>query len=106
MNDNKLSPDQIISGTESGYIFDLPEIKKPLMLWQKIWPNKQEALLLERELHPHVVNNLIKVLCNTRFYWQLTIDQVRELYMYTNTDYLKATPSDLMHGENFFERGY
>lgn len=106
MNTNKLSPDQIISGTESGYIFDLPEIKKPLMLWQKIWPNKHEALLLEREHHPHVVNKIIEVLSNTQFYWQLTIDQVRQLYTFTNTDYSKADPMDLIHGENFFERGY
>jgi len=106
MNDYKLSPDQIISGTESGYTFDLPLAKKPVTLWDKLYSNKKEQLLLEWCNYPFIVNKIIDTLQNEKYYWSLTLEQVIQLYRFTNTDYINTDQSQLMHGDNFFDNGY
>ena len=97
MNNNKLSPDQIISGTESAYI-----IQKPLTLWDKMYSNKKEQLLIERENYGFVVDKLINTLNSKQNYMDLTMEQIIYLYRYTNTNWRNHESIDIIHGSNFF----
>ena len=98
MNTNKLSPDQIISGTESAYIIDVT----PKNLYERMYSDKIEKILLNREKYPTSVNELINTLKNNKFYSQLTVKQVRELYTWSETDMIGLTTSEMMFGDNFF----
>ena len=48
MNNTNLSPDQIISGTESAYIIDVT----PKNLYDRLYSDKIEKILLNREKYP------------------------------------------------------
>jgi hypothetical protein len=98
MNTNKLSPDQIISGTESAYIIDVT----PKNLYERMYSDKIEKILLNREKYPTSVNELLNTLKNNKFYSQLTVKQVRDLYTWTETDMIGLTTSEMMFGDNFF----
>ena len=98
MNTNKLSPDQIISGTESAYIIDVT----PKNLYERMYSDKIEKILLNREKYPTSVNELINTLKNNKFYSQLTVKQVRDLYTWSETDMIGLTTSEMMFGDNFF----
>jgi len=97
MNTNKLSPDQIISGTESAYI-----IHKPLTLWDKMYSNKKEQLLIERESYGLIPDNLIKTLKSKEHYMDLSMRTIILLYRFTNTNWNDHEPMDIIHGSNFF----
>ncbi len=98
MSNTKLSPDQIISGTESAYIIDV----MPKNLYDRLYSEKIEKILLNREKYPTSVNQLLETLKKTKFYSQLTIKQVRDLYTWTETDMIGLTSSEMMFGDNFF----
>ena len=98
MNTNNLSPDQIISGTESAYIIDVT----PKNLYERMYSDKIEKILLNREKYPTSVNELLNTLKNNKFYSQLTVKQVRDLYTWTETDMIGLTTSEMMFGDNFF----
>ena len=98
MNTNKLRPDQIISGTESAYIIDVT----PKNLYERMYSDKIEKILLNREKYPTSVNELINTLKNNKFYSQLTVKQVRDLYTWSETDMIGLTTSEMMFGDNFF----
>ena len=97
MNNNKLSPDQIISGTESAYI-----IQKPLTLWDRMYSNKKEQLLIERQSYGLVPDKLIKTLQIKEHYMDLSMRQIILLYRFTNTNWSDHEPIDIIHGSNFF----
>lgn len=98
MNNTKLRPDQIISGTESAYIIDVT----PKNLYDRLYSEKIEKILLNREKYPTSVNQLLDTLKKNKFYSQLTIKQVRDLYTWTETDMIGLTSSEMMFGDNFF----
>ena len=98
MNTNNLSPDQIISGTESAYIIDVT----PKNLYERMYSDKIEKILLNREKYPTSVNELLNTLMYNKFYSQLTVKQVRDLYTWTETDMIGLTTSEMMFGDNFF----
>tara|TARA_B100001939_G_scaffold345557_1_gene362406 strand:+ start:116 stop:424 length:309 start_codon:yes stop_codon:yes gene_type:complete len=98
MSNTNLSPDQIISGTESAYIIDV----MPKNLYDRLYSEKIEKILLNREKYPTSVNQLLETLKKTKFYSQLTIKQVRDLYTWTETDMIGLTSSEMMFGDNFF----
>jgi hypothetical protein len=98
MNTNNLSPDQIIYGTESAYIIDVT----PKNLYERMYSDKIEKILLNREKYPTSVNELLNTLKNNKFYSQLTVKQVRDLYTWTETDMIGLTTSEMMFGDNFF----
>lgn len=97
MSNTKLSPDQIISGTESAYI-----IHKPITLWDKMYSDKKEQLLIERQSYGLVPDNLIKTLQSKEHYMDLTMRDIIYLYRFTNTNYNLHEPLDIIHGSNFF----
>tara|TARA_B100001939_G_scaffold204393_1_gene175781 strand:+ start:114 stop:422 length:309 start_codon:yes stop_codon:yes gene_type:complete len=98
MNTNNLSPDQIISGTESAYIIDVT----PKNLYERMYSDKIEKILLNREKYPTSVNQLLDTLKKNKFYSQLTVKEVRDLYTWTETDMVNLTTSEMMFGDNFF----
>lgn len=97
MSNTNLRPDQIISGTESAYI-----IHKPITLWDKMYSDKKEQLLIERQSYGFVVDRLIKILNSKEHYMDLTMQQIIYLYRYTNTNWSNHEPMDIIHGSNFF----
>jgi len=98
MSNTNLRPDQIISGTESAYIIDVT----PKNLYERMYSDKIEKILLNREKYPTSVNELINTLKNNKFYSQLTVKQVRDLYTWSETDMIGLTTSEMMFGDNFF----
>ena len=98
MSNTNLRPDQIISGTESAYIIGVTNKS----LYDRLYSEKIEKILLNREKYPTSVNQLLETLKKTKFYSQLTIKQVRDLYTWTETDMIGLTSSEMMFGENFF----
>jgi hypothetical protein len=57
---------------------------------------------LNREKYPTSVNQLLDTLKKNKFYSQLTIKQVRDLYTWTETDMIGLTSSEMMFGDNLF----
>jgi len=98
MSNTKLSPDQIISGTESAYIIGVTNKS----LYDRLYSEKIEKILLNREKYPTSVNQLINKLKQTKFYSQLTIKEVIDLYTWSETDMYDITTSEFKFGENFF----
>ena len=67
-----------------------------------MYSDKIEKILLNREKYPTSVNELLNTLKNNKFYSQLTVKQVRDLYTWTETDMIGLTTSEMMFGDNFF----
>jgi|TARA_Y100000052_G_scaffold6736_1_gene6573 hypothetical protein len=101
MNNPFLNPEDIISGTESGYIIEKPY--PVLNLYDRLKPKYKEAL--DKQVENWTSASAIKdKLKNTLSYMDLTILDIKVLYSMIDVWTSDVTVDDLIYGNNIFEK--
>lgn len=77
-------------------------------LFQRLNEDVLGRLYRNRIEHEYVIDKLVTVLQSKTMYSELTVDEVNNLYLFSDTDRWDVRPIDLLHGTNLFtkENGY
>lgn len=101
MNNPFLNPEDIISGTESGYIIDQP--LPVLYLYDRLKSNYKLTLKKSAENWASA-QTLISKLKRTLNYEELTISDIKVLYSMIDLWTHDLTIDDVIYGNNLFEK--
>jgi hypothetical protein len=101
MNNPFLNPEDIISGTESAYIINEP--LPVLNLYDRLKSDHKLALNknVERWTSASTIKSKLK---DTLHYEDLSIGDLKLLYAMTNQWFHESSNSDIVFGENMFEK--
>ena len=76
-------------------------MNKRITLYQRLKPKAKETLRGNAVKYELSTNEIVKLLESTQFYSDLTIDQVKNIIVFSGTE--PKSISDLTHGDFLFE---